>query len=257
MKVLATYNLKGGVGKTASAVNLAYFSARDGFRTLVWDLDPQGAASFYFRVQAKVKGGAKGLLAGDRELSEVVRATDYDNLDLLPADFSYRNLDLTLDGAKKPTKLLAKRLLPLSDVYDRVFLDCPPSISLVSESVFVAADVLLVPTIPTVLSLRTLDRLARYLEKTENRRLLVLPFFCLVDRRRALHREILEAAESGPFPFLESQIPSSSIVEQMGRFRAPLPAYARSSPPALAYEALWREIETRTATLAPTKGLSR
>jgi cellulose biosynthesis protein BcsQ len=248
MKVFATYNLKGGVGKTAAAVNLAFLSARDGYRTLVWDLDPQGAATFYFRVEAKVKGGGKKLLKGDRELTEVVRGTDYDNLDLLPSDFSYRNLDLTLDAAKKPTKLLARRLLPLSELYDRVFLDCPPSISLVSESVFVAADVLLVPTIPTVLSLRTLDRLARYLEKTDNHRLRVLPFFCLVDRRRALHREILDEAGKGPFPFLEAQIPSSSLVEQMGRFRAPLAAFARSSPPALAFEALWREIEDRTAT---------
>lgn len=255
MKVFATYNLKGGVGKTATAVNLAYLAARGGFRTLVWDLDPQGAASFYFRVRAKVKGGGKGLLAGHRELADVVRATDYDNLDLLPADFSYRNLDLTLDGAKKPTKLLAKRLLPLSEVYDRVFLDCPPSISLVSESVFVAADALLVPTIPTVLSMRTLERLGRYLDKTENYRLQVLPFFCLVDRRRALHREILEAAASAPFPFLASQIPNSALVEQMGRFRAPLAVFARSSPPAAAYEALWREIESLTS--APRKGPSR
>lgn len=247
MKVFATYNLKGGVGKTATAVNLAFLSARDGWRTLVWDLDPQGAASFYFRVEAKVKGGGKKLLSGHRELSEVVRGTDYDNLDLLPADFSYRNLDLTLDAVKKPTKLLARRLQPLADGYDRVFLDCPPSISLVSESVFVAADALVVPTIPTVLSLRTLDRLARSLEKMDNRRLAVLPFFCLVDRRRALHREIVDEAARGPFRFLETQIPSSSLVEQMGRFRAPLGAFARSSPPAMAYEALWREIEDRTS----------
>ena len=63
MLIIACYNIKGGVGKTATAVNLAYLTAGFGARTLVWDLDPQGAASFYFRIKPRVKGGAKNLLA--------------------------------------------------------------------------------------------------------------------------------------------------------------------------------------------------
>src|SRR5690606_30492016 len=129
VKVLAAYNIKGGVGKTATAVNLAHLAAEGGARVLVWDLDPQGAASFYFRVKPKVKGGSRGLVTGKRDLDAAIKGTDHDNLDLVPADFSYRNMDLELDATKKPTRRLAQLLRPLRREYDYVVLDCPPSIS--------------------------------------------------------------------------------------------------------------------------------
>ena len=190
MKVFATYNIKGGVGKTATAVNLAYLSAREGARTLVWDLDPQGAATFYFRIQPKVKGGSKKLVKGKRSIDLTIRGTDFEGLDLIPADFSYRHMDLDLERTKRPTRQLARLLMPLSLQYDHLFLDCPPSISLVSEGVFVAADVLLVPTIPTTLSLRTLHQLQQHLRARSTDRLQILPFFCMVDRRKKLHRQL-------------------------------------------------------------------
>ena len=165
MRILALYNIKGGVGKTAAAVNLGYCASRDGYRTLVWDLDPQGAASFYFRIRAKVKGGGRKLIAGERRLEEEIRGTDFDSLDLLPADFTYRRMDQDLERSRRPVRQLARLLEPLSEQYDVVLLDCAPSITLVSEAIFEASDALLVPTIPTTLSLRTLDRLARHLEK--------------------------------------------------------------------------------------------
>ena len=161
MKVLACYNIKGGVGKTAAAVNLAWLAARDGARTLVWDLDPQGAATFYFRIKPKVKGGAKDLLRRKRPMPDAVKGTDYEGLDLVPADFSYRNMDLVLDRVKHPASRLHKVLKAIRSNYDIVFLDCPPSISIVSESVFHAANALLVPTIPTTLSLRSLAQLVQ------------------------------------------------------------------------------------------------
>ena len=106
MKVFASYNIKGGVGKTATAVNLAYLAARDGYRVLLWDLDPQAAASYLFRIRPRVKGGGKALIEGTRSIDGAIKGTDFDNLDLLPADFTYRNLDLILDSAKKPTRKL-------------------------------------------------------------------------------------------------------------------------------------------------------
>ena len=163
MKIIGVYNIKGGVGKTATAVNLAWLAAEEGYRTLIWDLDPQGAASFYFRIKPKIKGGGKALLQRKRELDAVVKGTDFENLDLLPADFSYRHMDLELEDRRKPTKQLLQLLLPLSQEYDLVFLDCPPSISLVSENIFRAADMLLVPMIPTTLSARTLEQLRDFL----------------------------------------------------------------------------------------------
>ncbi len=242
MKVLATYNIKGGVGKTATAVNLAYLAASQGMRTLVWDLDPQGASSYYFRVKARVKGGGKKLILGELDLDSRIKATDFEGLDLLPADFSYRHMDLELNQTKNPVKQIARVLEPLAREYELLFIDCAPSISLVSESVFRAADVLLVPTIPTPLSLRTLLQLLKSLREVKAKRLGVFPFFCMVDRRKALHRSTADLAGEIPLPFLRTEIPYSSHIEQMGIQRAPLHTFARSSAGADAYSALWREV---------------
>ena len=169
MNTLATYNIKGGVGKTAAAVNLAWLAARDGRRTLLWDLDPQGAASFLLKVRPRVKGGGKALIRGKTSLEEAVKATEFDRLDLVPADFTYRNLDLVLEAAKKPTRRIARLLAPLAGGYDLAILDCPPGISLVSENVVHAADTLLVPLIPTTLSVRTLEQLTGFVAELEAR----------------------------------------------------------------------------------------
>jgi len=121
VKVAATYNIKGGVGKTSTAVNLAYLSAREGRRTLLWDLDPQGAATYLFRVRPRVKGGGRGLVTRKRPMEAALKATDFEGLDLLPADFSYRNMDLDLDDTKKRTRRLRQLLQGLADDYDTVF----------------------------------------------------------------------------------------------------------------------------------------
>ena len=110
VKVFATYNIKGGVGKTSTAVNLAYLAAREGRRTLLWDLDPQAAATYVFRVRPRVKGGGHALVTRRRPIEAALKATDFDNLDLLPADFSYRNMDLDLDDTKKRTRRLGQLL---------------------------------------------------------------------------------------------------------------------------------------------------
>jgi len=248
MKILAAYNIKGGVGKTAAAVNLSYLAAQEGARTLVWDLDPQGAATYYFRVRQKVKGGTRKLLKKNSDLAARIRGTDFPQLDLLPSDFSYRNMDLVLGEAKKPWRRLRRLLEPLAEEYDYVFLDCPPSVSLVSEAVFGAADALLVPIIPTPLSLRTLDQVFAFREENGFEEVAVLPFFSLVDRRKKLHRQILEELPAGRPELLVSRIPYASDVEQMGVQREPLPRYSPRSPAAAAYAALWREIQARLAS---------
>jgi chromosome partitioning protein len=246
MKTFATYNLKGGVGKTAVTVNLAFLSALAGYRTLVWDLDPQGAASFYFRIKPRVKGGAKKLVKGKIDLDDRIKGTDFDHLDLLPADLSYRYMDLSLgDAKKKPTRQLAKLLKPLSDEYDHLFLDCPPGMSLVSENVFHAADVLLIPLVPTTLSVRTYEQIYRYLDDHPVKRTDVLPFFNMVDRRKKLHREVCEAPPAGPYRFLRQSIPFASVVERMGLRRAPLVSYDNRSAAARAFAGLWDEIQQR------------
>jgi chromosome partitioning protein len=242
MKIIATYNIKGGVGKTATAVNLGYLAAQDGLRVLLWDLDPQAAASFLFRIRPQVKGGGKALIRGSREIDASIKGTDFERLDLLPADFTYRNLDLVLDATKKPTRRLARLLAPLSSDYDVIFLDCPPGISLLSESVLQAADSLLVPLIPTTLSLRTLDQLTEFISGFDGQQPDVLAFFSMIDRRKRLHLEIAEQLPSERKDVASAVIPALSLIERMSVERAPVPAFAPRSRAAQCYRDLWGEV---------------
>jgi cellulose biosynthesis protein BcsQ len=240
VKTYATYNIKGGVGKTTAAVNLAYLSAADGERTLLWDLDPQGAASFLFRIKPRVKGGGKALIRGTRSLDGAVKGTDFDALDLLPADFTHRNMDLLLDSSS-PARI-AELLEPLAAEYDVVFLDCPPSISLVSENVMRAADVLLVPLIPTTLSVRTLDQLTGFVSRLDGRRPRVQAFFSMADRRKRLHQEIIKDLSAERTVVARTVIPSLSLIERMSAERAPVTVFAPRSQAARAYRSLWSEL---------------
>ena len=245
MKVIATYNIKGGVGKTATAVNLAWLAAREGAPTLVWDLDPQGAASYYFRIRPNIKGGGKRLVQGKRDLDDFIRGTDYELLDLLPADFSYRKMDLYLERAKNPLQQLRKLLKPFRNEYYYVFLDCPPSISLVSENIFEATDTVLVPTIPTTLSLRTYKQIRDFFRKHDLDAVKILPFFSMVDRRKTMHRTIVDTPPEYMENLLPTAIPYDSKVEQMGINRTPLAEFAANSRTAHCYEALWNDIKKR------------
>jgi chromosome partitioning protein len=245
VKVYATYNIKGGVGKTSTAVNLAYLAAREGQRTLLWDLDPQAAATFLLRVRPRVKGGGRALVRRRRPLEDVVKATDYDGLDLVPGDFSYRNMDLELDGTKRRTRRLGQLLNSVRDDYDVVVLDCPPSVSLVSENVLWTTDVLLVPLVPATLSVRTFDQLTRFVADAPGNRPDVIAFFSMADRRKKLHRALIESLSASGTKRARvagTVIPALSVVEQMAEHRAPVAEYAPRSAAAAAYAALWAEV---------------
>jgi chromosome partitioning protein len=254
MRIYATYNIKGGVGKTTTAVNLAFLAAESGLRTVLWDLDPQGAASFMFRVKPKVKGGGKALIKGKRPLDDAIKGTDFDNLDLIPADFTYRNMDLLLEAAGngnsgggdvpggKPARRLSKLLAPLADEYDAVFLDCPPSVSLVSENVLHAADIIVVPLIPTTLSVRTLEQLAGFVAEFNGHQPELLAFFSMVDRRKKLHREITEKLSVERTEVARTVIPALSVIEMMSVERAPVAVFAPNTAATRAYRGLWAEL---------------
>ena len=244
-KVVALYNIKGGVGKTSAAVNLAWLAAAGGARVLLWDLDPQGAATYLLRIKPKVKGGARKLLDGRSDAALLLKGTDHESLDLLPADFSYRNMDLELDGVKRPTKGLRRVLAPIAGDYDYVFLDCPPAISLASESVFGAADVLLVPLIPSPLSLRTFDQLHRFVTTEVADPPRILAFFSMVDGRKKLHHDVVAELSAAHAGVLSSAIPAASDVERMAVRRQVLAESAPRGRAGRAYEALWEELRLR------------
>ncbi len=247
MKTIALYSIKGGVGKTATAVNLSYLSALCSPPTLICDLDPQGASSFYFRITASKKFNSDKFLKGSKKIHNNIKATDFEHLDLLPSDFSYRNLDIELSDEKKPRKKLKKNLEELSEDYRFVFFDCPPNLTLLSESVFAASDIILVPMIPTTLSIRTYVQLKEFFETNNLDSSKIRAFFTMVEKRKKMHHDIIHEFRNTP-GFLSQTIPYNSEVEKMGIYRAPLNAVLPNSTAAKAYSDLWKELSSELNT---------
>lgn len=240
MTTLALYNLKGGVGKTASAINLAYLAAANGLKTLVWDLDPQGSSSFYLNATVS-KNETKKLLHGEIELKDAVVDSAFENLWCIPADLSARNADLVLDEMKQSRKKI-KSLLNGLKQFDLVILDSPPGISLLHENIFNAADWVLMPNIPTTLSIRSYETVMGYFKENNLETDKVKCFFSMVDHRKNLHHEVMQQFYKQKI-FFKNYIPYLSDVEKMGTNQQPIFEFANSSYAAQCYRDLWAEIK--------------
>lgn len=242
VKTIAVFNVKGGVGKTATAVNLAYAAARQGGRrTLLWDLDAQGAATFTLRLKPRAGASARKLFAGDGELAELIQASDYPNLDVLAADKSLRHLERTLVEEDK-AKRLRKMLKAFEGEYDRIVIDCPPGLTELAEQIFRAADAIVVPMLPSPLSTRAYGQLVEHLARAfRGKPPQLVPVYTMVDRRKSLHRAVIDADPDRP------TIPYAAQVEAMAVHQAPVAALAPSSAPARAFSGLWAEVERALA----------
>lgn len=245
MKIIACYSNKGGVGKTATSVNLAYASAMSGRTTLLCDLDPQGASGFYFRVKPSRKLKKQAFFRDVDCFTGAIRESDFANLDLLPANMSYRDFDIFLSRMKNSRSRLKKALKAVGTEYDVIILDCPPNISLLSENVFKVADKIVVPVIPTTLSERTLEQLYDFFGDKKYQKKKLLPFFSMVQKSKKLHRGTMIKLQKKYKNFLDESIPFSTDIEKMGVHRAPVLAYAGSRPAAKAYEGVWKGIQSK------------
>jgi chromosome partitioning protein len=245
MKTLSIYSNKGGVGKTAAAVNLSYMSAKDNLRTLIIDFDPQSSATFYFRVKPKLKTGVKKYAKGKKDIADDIKGTDFENLDILPADFAQRNLDIVFDKFKHSKKRLEKILERFENEYDLLFLDCPPTINILAENIFNASDYLIMPVIPSTLSFRAQEQLFKFFRKKRYSMNKSLLFFSMVDKRKKMHQEHMTLISSKFANVLEPYIPYSSTVEKMGIMREPVLSFSPRSKAGLAYKELWSSLRSK------------
>jgi chromosome partitioning protein len=235
--ILAIYNAKGGVGKTTIGVNLAWASAALAKRkTLLWDLDAQGAASFILGQDAPVKG-ARARITRDADVGGLIRPSNIEGIDLLPADDSLRTLDQAFYELGK-RKRLARIAEGLARDYQTIVIDCPPGLADTSDQILRAADIVVVPVIPSPLSQRSLDVIKEYVGRKKGPKVTLAPVFSMVDRRRAIHQAELDKHKGWPV------IPMSSAYERMSELRAPIgEIMPRTSPPVEAVAALWRRLK--------------
>ena len=235
--VIAIYNIKGGVGKTSTTINLAFNAAKKD-RVLVWDLDPQGASTFYLEKKVKDKNFISKVQK--KGLNKFIKKTNIKNVDIIPADLSLKDFDKYLEDDKK-----FKQLLKSIEGYKYIFIDSPPTLSAISQNIFKASDVIIIPTIPTILSVRTYNQIVKYFKNyTKHRK--IFTFLSMIDKRKKMHLEISNKILKLPKKqILKTPIYNSTIIEKMGEELAPVEIFAPYSESAKLYQQLWAEIEEK------------
>lgn len=240
MASLAIFNGKGGVGKTTVAVNLSAQAAAAGYRVLLWDVDSQGDSNWILNRPTIAAASARmdEVLNGTASILDKVLPTALAGLSVIPADDNPRTMDTLFTGLARQQRLV-RILSDLHLRYDLVVFDCPPGFSDGNLKIMEAADLVVVPTLPSPLAMRGLLRVRDFLARARGNHAPLLPLFSMADGRRILHRRAIEQHPDWPV------IPYLSDVERMFATPGPLGELAMQSDAGEIFERLWRGIEAR------------
>lgn len=246
MKTIAVYNIKGGVGKTTTTINLACLLAKMNLSVLVWDLDAQGGTSFFFNKAHQNNQNFGKLFSGYISIYDVIQPADTYHIDIIANDVNFS--DQFINHASQLTKLdffsnqLVKNVLSkVADDYDVVIIDCPPGKFTLHDNVFCATDLLLVPNIPAPLSMYCNDMLLAAMQKLQASKATIFSFFNLVQMQKKLHKMYLNS-ESSLVHQLENYIPFYTEIETISQNKTSIFHQLKDAKSIVYYENLWDEI---------------
>jgi chromosome partitioning protein len=256
-QTIACANQKGGVGKTTTVVNLAAYLALAGDRVLVVDLDPQGNATSGFGVErARLETTLYDVVLGETPITEVIQPTPVANCSIVPASVSLAGAEVEIATLDQRERRLAKVLGHVSDDYEYVLLDCPPSLGLLTVNALTAADSVLIPTQCEYYALEGLSQLIATLNLVRDNLNPALAIkgvvLTMYDARTNLSADVAAEVRShlGDAVF-DTIVPRSVRLSEAPSFGLPIALYRADSRGALAYAALARELRSRDGRPIP------
>jgi chromosome partitioning protein len=247
LKKIAVYNIKGGVGKTTTAVNLACLLAKSGLSVLLWDLDPQGGGSYFFNRQNHNNNTHARLFDKYITIYDVIHATDSYQIDVISNDALFS--DQFMNKASRITtvnfinhELMKVTLAEVEDDYDVCIMDCSPGRFVLHDNIFNASDLLLIPNIPAPLSVYCNNMLMDSLPSKMMSSHKVLSFYNMVQIHKNLHKFYLDNRKEDAGRILTNYVPFYSEIESINLTRESIFHQLKEFKANVYYHKLWLEI---------------